>query len=45
MKFKGVALIFVMLWLVACSGGPDEIVARYNGDGQKFSPTVLKGSV
>ena len=45
MKFKGVAFIFAMLWLVACSGGPDEIVARYNGDGQKFSPTVLKGSV
>ena len=45
MKFKCVAFIFAMLWLVACSGGPDEIVARYNSDGHKFSPTMLKGSV
>ena len=38
-------LLAALLTFVACSSSDDIVVSRYDGDGNEFSPTELKGSI
>ena len=47
MGYVKASLLFLVLWLVACSSvdSGDGVVARYDKDGTQYSPAFMRGIV